>query len=386
MEQSGAKTTMGKQEKQASSPAGHETSVVQEAFHLLHRRQFKDSVVLQPAVSLRIALVAGAQASLAVLCAMLLALWSPWPGLLGFAALGALASLFGRFAPLHRRRRMVALCALLLTLAVLLPSLASFWGAPDWAMVLVLALVAGGSTMSVSRWSLGGPGAVIIVFAAGASLHPVGSVQELVERTLATAVGGVIGWVLCLLTDGLRSQEMEQLRLPPARVPPVSHQWIAAARITAGAAVAALIAWAAGWQHPSWAAIGATAVMQGGHLHVTMSRALQRMVGTVVGAFLVWLILQQHPPLWALMLAIIAFQFLTEVIIGFNYALGQITVTPMALLMTVLASPQLLQDNMPVERVLETVLGASVGIALAVLFSTVDDRAYLAELRRRQPP
>ncbi len=367
----------------AAAAARTGASMVQAALHLLDRSQLQDSVALAPPVSLRIALIAGAQSSLAVLCAMVLALLSPWPELVGFPALGALASLFGRFAPLPRRRRIVAICAGLLALGVFFPSLASLFGAPGWALVLVLALVAGACTVVVSRWSLGLPGAVIIVFAAGAALHPADDWHTLAARMLATAAGGLIAWLVCWLTDGLRSQELRQLRLPQAPVPAPSHQWIAAGRITAGAALAGGIAWAAGWQHPAWAAIGATAVMQGSHLHVTMSRALQRMVGTVVGAGLVWVILAQHPPLWVMALAVVLFQFITEVIIGVNYALGQITVTPMALLMTVLASPAPLLGSLPVERVMETMVGAAVGIVLAVLFSSADDRAYLAALRRK---
>lgn len=360
-----------------------DTSMAETAIHLLDRSQIRDSVMLAPPVSMRIALVAGAQASLSVLAAMVLVLLSPWPTLVGFTALGALASLFGRFAPLPRRRRIVAVCAVLLTAGVLLPSLASLFGASAWGLVLVLALVAGLSTVAVSRWSLGGPGAVIIVFAAGAALHPVDSWPTLVARVLATAAGGLVAWLLCSITDGLRQQEMHQLDLPPTKSPALSRQLVAAGRITAGAAIAALIAWFAGWQYPAWAAIGTTAVLQGSHLHVTMSRALQRMAGTVVGAFLVGFILSLHPPLWVMVLAIVVFQFLTEVIIGLNYALGQITVTPMALLMTVLASPTPPLANMPVERIMETLLGAAVGIVLAVLFSSADERAHLAELRRR---
>lgn len=353
------------------------------ALQLLHRRQLRESLALAPQMSLRIALVAGLQACLAVLAALVLTLLSPWPELVGFPALGALAALFGRFAPLARRRRIVAVCVLLLLVAVLAPTLAALLGASTWGLVLVLALVAGASTVAVSRWDLGGPGAVIIVFAAGASLHPVAGWQELAQRLAATAAGGLLAWLVCWLTDWLRAGELRQLQFPAARIPPLSHQWIAGARIAAGAAVAALLAWGAGAAHPAWAAIGATAVMQGGHLHVTMNRALQRMAGTVLGAGLVWLILAQQPPLWGIVLAIVAFQFLTEVIIGFNYALGQITVTPMALLMTLLASQAPLLGSMPVERVLDTVLGAAVGIVLAVLFSSADDRAYLAALRRR---
>ncbi|MEF9999489.1 MAG: FUSC family protein [Comamonas sp.] len=352
------------------------------AIHLLHPQQLQDSLALAPQLSLRIALIAGLQASLAVLAALVLTLLSPWPELVGFPALGALAALFGRFAPLARRRRIVAAAALLLLAAVLFPSLAGLFGASEWALVLVLALVAGASTVAVSRWNIGGPGAVIIVFAAGAALHPVATWQELAARLLATAAGGLIGWLVCSLTDRLRAQEVSALQIPVVRIPPMSHQWIAGARIAVGAAIAALLAWAAGGQHPAWAAIGATAVMQGSHLHVTMSRALQRLGGTVIGACLVWLILAQHPPLWVIVLAVVVFQFLTEVIIGFNYALGQITVTPMALLMTMLASHAPTMGNMPVERVIDTLLGAAVGIALAVLFSSVDDRVHLAKLRR----
>lgn len=377
---------MTSEDEKTAAPAAArtDTSLVEAAVHLLDRSQLRDSVALAPPVSMRIALITGGQASLAVLCAMVLTLLSPWTALVGFSALGALAALFGRFAPLPRRRRIVAICAGLLTLGVLFPSLASLFGAPGWVLVWVLALVAGAATVVVSRWSIGIPGAVIVVFAAGAGLHPVDSWQTLGARVLATAAGGLMAWLVCLLTDGLRAPVIRQLELPRTPIPAWSHQWIAAGRITAGAALAGGIAWAVGWHHPAWAAIGATAVMQGSHLHVTMSRALQRMIGTMVGAFIVWLILVQHPPLWVMVLAVVVFQFLTEVIIGINYALGQITVTPMALLMTVLASPAPLLGNMPVERIMETMLGAAVGIVLALLFSSADDRAYLAALRRRQ--
>jgi len=353
------------------------------ARHLLSPAQWQESLAIAPLVSLRIACVAGLQSALAVLVAIVVAHVSSWPQWVGFPALGALAALFGRFAPLGRQRmRIVAICAALLTLAVLLPSLASLLGASPVVLVLVLALVAGGSTMAVARWQLGGPGAVIIVFAAGAALVPAQAPETVLLRTLATAAGGALAWGTCWLTDPLRAPALAGLRLPPAHVPPLSHQAIAGARIAAVAGLAALIAHAAGWQHPAWAAIGATAVMQGGHLHVTMNRALQRMAGTVVGAFVVWAILAQHPPFWVVVAAIVLFQFLTEVVIGFNYALGQITVTPMALLMTSLASPAV-SSGMPVERVLDTILGAALGIVAAVVFSSVDDRVHLHAHRSR---
>lgn len=355
----------------------------QALLQLFSHRQLRDSLSLAPQPSLRIALVAALQAALAVLVALAVARLSPWPQLVGYPALGALAALFGRFAPVEKRMRIVVVCAALLALAVFIPSLASLAGAPPWAMMVVLALIAGGSTLVVSRWQLGGPGAVILVFAAGASLAPVATWGALGGRTLGTVAGGIVACLVCGATDWMRRAELPRIQMPAAAVPSLRAGWMAAGRITAGAGLSAAIAHALGWHHPAWAAIGATAVMQGAHLHITMNRALQRMAGTVVGAVVVGLILAQEPSFWWVAVCVVAFQFVTEIIIGYNYALGQITVTPMALLMTHLASPAA-SVGMPQERVMDTILGAALGIVFAVVFSSMDDRVHLRKLHQKQ--
>lgn len=352
------------------------------ARRLLTPHHLQASLRIQNQVSLWVSCVAGLQAALAVLAAMVLLRHSLWPHLVGFAALGALAALFGRFAPYPKRHGIVWICAAMLTSAVFFVSLISWLGAPGFVLVLAVALVAGGATIGFNYWKLGGPGAVIIVFAAGAAMTPVASWDMVVERTLATAAGGVVAWLITSATDFLRLREVARLKLPAEPARPLSHIVLAGARIAIGAAAAALIAHIAGWNHPSWAAIGATAVMQGSHLHITMHRALQRMAGTIVGSVLVWIILEAEPPFWGVVAAIVLFQFITEVIIGFNYALGQITVTPMALLMTYLAAPVTDAAAMSVERVVDTMLGAVLGITFAVLFSSLDDRRYLARMHR----
>lgn len=348
--------------------------------HLLTIRQVQESLAVAPPPSLQNACVAGLQAALSILIALAVTHLSPWPHLVAFPALGALAALFGRYASLARRRRIVFISGALLTAGVFFPSVASYAGAGPALMVLLLALCAGAFTIAVSHWGLGGPGAVIFVFAVGAVMGPVDSWQTVIERSAATAVGAALAWLVCMATDWSRAQDVVVPGQPSGYLPPFRHHVATAGRIAAGAALAALIAYWAGGHYPAWAAIGATAVMQGSHLHITMNRSLQRMAGTMVGAALVWVILGQDPPFWAIVAAIVVFQLVTEVIIGYNYALGQITVTPMALLMTHLASP-VANSNMPVERVVDTIIGAAIGIGLAVLFSSIDDRSYLAKRR-----
>ncbi len=354
------------------------------ALQLLERAQWRDSVALTSQPSLRIATVAGMQAALSVLLAVLLVHVSPWPHLVGFAALGALSALFGRFAPLRLRMRIVTLCAGLMALGVLIPSLATLAGAGPTTMLGVMALVTGAATLVVSHWVLGGPGAVIIVFATGAALVPAPDGLTVAARTLAALAGGAVACATCRATDWLRKDALPHLALPPPVAPPLRLELLVALRITVAAGLSAWVAYLAGMPHPAWAAIGAVAVMQGAHLHITMNRALQRMAGTVVGAVVAWLILAQNPGFGTVLACIVLFQFVTEIVIGFNYALGQIAVTPSALLMTHLAAPAAAVAGMPVERVMDTILGAALGIGFAVLFSTLDDRRQLAQLRARE--
>lgn len=353
--------------------------------YLLALARIRESLDLARPPSLRNAAVAGLQTALAVLIAVAATHQSPWSHYAGFPALGALAALFGRFAPARRRAPIVTAAGLLLVGSVGLLSLLSLTGASAAPMLLALALLTGALTFLTTRWRLGAPGAVIFVFAACAGLYPVDGWQAVAERTLFTAAGAAIAWLVCRLTDGLRDSAQ-----PPAAPPAPAHgalrqQLVAAARISLGAALAALLALAAGWSHPAWAAIGATAVLQGSHLHTTMHRALQRSFGTLIGAAVAWLVLSQHPSFWPLLLAVVLLQVVTELVIGINYALGHICITPMALLMTSLAAPASVV-GMPVDRVLDTVLGALVGMACALVFSSLDDRVHLAAHHARARP
>ncbi|WP_017524140.1 FUSC family protein [Pusillimonas noertemannii] len=361
----------------------HRASRSRSARDLLRPTQFQESLLLAPPPSIQNTAIAGLQAAITVLIALTTIHFSPWAHMVGFPALGALAALFGRFASMRRRRSIVSISAALFVAAVFVPSLISYAGASLSVMIAVLAVAAGLATMAVSHWRLGGPGATLFVFAVGAVLGgPAETWLTVVERTLATAWGAGLAIVVCIATDRLRAQPVSTAAAPAPHSPPLRSQLIAACRITAGAGAAAYIAHAVGWHYPAWATIGATAVMQGSHLHITMNRALQRMAGTVLGACIAWAVLAQSPSFWWVLVAIVLFQFITEIIISYNYALGQATITPMALLMTHLAAP-VADSNMPVERVLDTIVGAAIGIVFAVAFSTADDRVYLNRRRNK---
>lgn len=346
------------------------------ARHLIHPRNLRDSLALSRQPYLRSSLVAGFQAGLTVAIALPVVALSPRADLIGFAALGALPALFGRFQPRGGRSLVVVMAVLLQTLVVLGMSMASLYGAPPSLQVLLISLVCGAIYFVTVTGRFGPPGGVLFVFACGAALSPVASGAEVLARVTATGIVGLLAVVICIVTERLRHLP-GGAEYPTEQRRPLGHRLIAALRIVVAAAVTLGVAHVLGADHPVWAAMGAMVVLQGPQLHTNMHRALQRMAGGLVGSAFAWLILVQEPSLWATIGTLIALQLATELVIGSNYALGQLFVTPTALLMSYIALPEASGAQMAPERVLDTMLGACVGIVVAVLLSTVDDRHHL---------
>src|SRR5690606_23037774 len=139
----------------------------------------------------------------------------------------------------------------------------------------------------------GPPGALIFVFAASASMGHVASFGDVMERATATTAAAALAWVVCVATEAFRRNPRPDVPLPLEPVRPIRRRLSAAVRMIVASAIAAFAAHAVGAEHPGWAAMGAVAVMQGAHLHISMNRALQRTAGTTAGAILIWLVLIQ---------------------------------------------------------------------------------------------
>lgn len=346
---------------------------------LLHTDRLEESLKLGTQPSLRNAALAGFQAAITLaVCIPIIAL-SPWPHLVGFASLGALVALFGRFAPQRGRSGIVLQCAFWQTLAVFGMSATAWLGWPPYAKLTLLALSCGVYLLICFRGKFGAPGPLIFIFAVGASMAETLSIGQVLERTLATAATALFAWLICIASEAFRHHPTEERPLPSEPERPLNSLLFMAVRVTIAAWIVVFISHAFGLRYPAWAAMGAVAVMQGTHLHISMHRALQRTAGTLIGAALAWLILVQQPSIWPILIVLVVLQFLTEIVIGINYAFAQVLVTPMALLMTYLSSPASASPAMVPERVIDTLLGAIVGLVIAVVLSDISDRHQLAK-------
>lgn len=149
-----------------------------------------------------------------------------------------------------------------------------------------------------------------------------------------------------------------------------------ACRISAAAALAAWCATAFGFEHPLWATMGAMAAMQGINFHTTVQRGIQRLLGNVGGAVIAAGLIALSLGYWQTAAAIVVMQVAAELLVLKNYGLTSLAITPMALLMTGLASH--LSPAVAVSRIGDTLIGVVIGIVVAALTIDRADRQHLS--------
>lgn len=295
-----------------------------------------------------------------------------------YAAFGSFASLYGRQHGRQERAGMQVVAGGFLTVAVTLGVAASAAPGTRWLVVLLGALLgaAGSLASDAYRWHPPGPLFLVFAFAVCATV-PAG----LTTVPVAAGVAALSVFFSLLVSHLGGVARREPWGRPDLPSPRFADAWSAPGAAThlvrhvVALGVAGAVATAVGWVHPYWAMVAAVTVLSGPDLSSRLGRGVQRVVGTVLGLAVAAPVLLWGPRGVVAVLVIVALQVLTELVVGRNYAVALLFITPLALMMGQLVHPApvspLLED-----RLLETALGAAVG---AVVLLVVPDR-----LRRRQ--
>ncbi|MEV0738083.1 FUSC family protein [Streptomyces sp. NPDC050549] len=137
-------------------------------------------------------------------------------------------------------------------------------------------------------------------------------------------------------------------------------------RTAIGCALAGYVSLALGVGRPYWALVTAASLYQA-NIALTWGRGVQRVVGNLVGVLVFAGVAPlAHTRPAVLVLCCLAFNFGAEALIGRNYWLGSVCVTPMALLITEFARTQQ-AGELITERVADTLVGALAGLVAAVV-------------------
>lgn len=288
-----------------------------------------------------------------------------------FAVIGAFTGVYGR-GQAHRSRFSQQWRASLLLLSSLTAGLAaSHLGLTPEALVGCTAVVGAVGFLGTRFGRLKPDGSLFFVFAFSAIAFM--QTPPPFAQALLTAVTAA----LLSLVIGVAGRMLPGHHTPWAREPRLSlspeerrEAYIQAGMHVAGISLSGILAIQVGFGHSYWAMIAATAALVGATAAHRVARGLHRIIGAVAGLVIAGLILSLHPSEWQMILIVLVLQFLVEFYVTRHYALAQTFVTPLALLMTEVALPTN-PWTLIVDRGVETVLGAGVGMVLVIFINGV---------------
>ncbi|WP_431278079.1 FUSC family protein [Leifsonia poae] len=337
----------------------------------------------RPAGKAGLSVEVGIRAALAVAVPLLVLLAVGRLDLTAYATFGAFTALYGRNEPYRIRARSVSVAGVALLVSIALGILVAVLGEPLWLLIPLLVLVVAGGILLAASFQLIPAQPLFVVFAllvCAAVPTPSAEVPLRLGLALATAVFSWLltmsGWAIRRSPLGRGSsaegrfgsvllkqlQRQPRVNLAALRDPRV---WLTVVQSVVGVLIAGAIALLAGLGHAYWAVVSLVAVIPPPRAAHSISRSLHRIVGTIVGVGVTVLLLFWSPPPLIVILVIVVCQLFAEILVGRHYGSALVFITPMALSVSYLASPMPL-NTLAVDRVLETILGAGVGIVLVL--------------------
>lgn len=301
----------------------------------------------------------GVRAGVSVGVPLLLCLAIDRPEWTIYAAFGAFASLYGRHVVHASRAVGQASAGLALTLSVVFGAAVAQAGAPPWLVVGGTALVALLGQLASDWLHWHPPGPLFLAFGFGA----VASAPPMADGLLVPAAVAAGAATFAVLVGGTGAVVRRQRH--PWRRPEPLRSWHPV-RLTLAVLLTGTIAELTPLGHPYWAMVAVLATLAGNDHHSRWARGWWRASGTLLGLLPAAALLALDLGPVAIVVVVIALQFVTEVLVGRNYGLALLFITPLALLVGQLAV-QRPTGPLLVDRGAETLIGVAVGMTFVLL-------------------
>lgn len=287
-----------------------------------------------------------------------------------YASFGAFTGIYGRNDSYARRLSMQTSAGLTIIAAMLLGTLVSHLQLAAALQVLVIAIIAGVTTVLAFCLAWKPTGSLFMVFGAGACATIPTSLDSFSQ--VIVVGGGTVIFSLCVTgVLALLKVPARSLFESPVVIPVERKFIINAALTTVASLIAGLLGLLLFETHWYWAMVAAIAVLVGQNIHLRLTRGLQRFLGTVIGVMLAAAIMSVDPPVLVILGIAIFCQGFIEMIVLRNYAAAMIFITVIALLMVNLASP-FPQETLMFNRIMETLVGVIIGMAATLVAQMLD--------------
>ncbi|MFS3128644.1 FUSC family protein [Nocardioides sp. Bht2] len=276
-----------------------------------------------------------------------------------YAAFGAFTSLYGRNHIHLPRAVMQASAGAALTLTVVAGATVARAGTTDLSLLLGCLIVVVLGQLVAERQDWHPPGPIFLTFAFGA----VASAPPLHDSLwVPAAVAGSTALFGVIVGNAGAVVRRQRGDASPSPRPVSGH----AIRLAIGVLIAGTAALASGLGHPYWAIVAVVAALAGADHASRSMRAWHRVLGTLAGLIPAAILLSLSLGPVRTVLVVVVLQVLTELVVGRNYALALLCITPMALLMGQLGAHRPVGDLL-LDRGAETAIGGAVALAMIVV-------------------
>jgi hypothetical protein len=287
-----------------------------------------------------------------------------------FVAFGAFTAVYGRHQTYRDRARMQLGAGLAIVASITLGTAVGTVAPGSFLAVAAMMLVSAAGYLLSRKNGWLPVGSIFVVFAVGATsafAQPISSIP--------------VAFILCALSMlfavglGQAGRLFPAGREAPKAPAPRALSWTALfadhrvrvdlVRFAAGPLIAGSIATLLGIGHPYWAAVSATVPLSGSTARAQLVRAVHRFSGTLVGVVIALAVLSTQPTHGVMIAIVIALQGVVELFVLRNYGVAVIALTPLALILSHIASPVAI-PQLAGDRALETTIGVAVAVAVTV--------------------
>lgn len=282
------------------------------------------------------------------------------------ATIGSFTALYGSDRPYRNRAIYLAVIALILAAIVVAGIVIA---ANPWAAVITVSLIAAVATFICNAMGIGPPGAYMFALACASGTGMAANGLDPWQSGLWVLCGGAISWLAHM--SGMIFDRRGPEKTPSQSMAPVdkdSAPLPLALRVLIATLIAGSIGVLLGLDRAYWGMAAVVVVLNQPYgWPGTTRRAVYRILGTLAGLLLAWLILSLHPQgLW-IALTVGLLQFVIEIWVVLQYAVAAMFITANAL--TIAAGGRGLSElgGLFSARALDTVIGCGVALLVFVL-------------------
>jgi uncharacterized membrane protein YccC len=271
---------------------------------------------------------------------------------------GSLVILYMPKSTLAHKMRVMLLCSLGFMISF---TLGLLFGFNRMVATFVLTLFAFLSQFLVTYFRMGSPGNFLFVMVCAVAIYMPYDPETIPMKVILLGSGSLLACLLAFVYHVIfrNDQWMEEAEIAGK---PFRRNLAESAILAMFIGISLAIADYFKLQKPYWIPVSCAAVMQGTDLHHVWQRGFQRMLGTLLGLVIAWVLLTMRLNLAGICLTITILQFIADSFISRHYTLVVVFFTPMAIFLAEAGSALQADPGVLIKaRLFDTLIGCGIG-------------------------